>query len=130
MRLTYTKEKETKMDTITPTAVKTMMHDIDVRLDRKSHYDECFGHLGLSYRVGHHKYVTFEDLSSTFEEYAADHKNADWACYLYILAKNQPEYLDFYTRAYNIGGMETLEAIYNNVTETTPMTVIYPIYKH
>lgn len=118
------------MNHITPTAVKTMMHDIDVRLDRKSHYEPHFGHLGLAYRVGSHKYVTLEDFSRTFEEYEADHKNADWACYLYILAKNQPELLDFYTKAYNIGGMETLEAVYNNVTETTPMPVVYLIHKH
>lgn len=130
MRLTYTKEKENKMNHITTTETKTMMHDIDVRLDRKSHYNECFGHIGLTYRVGTHKYVTFEDFSRTFEEYETDHKNAEWACYLYILAKNQPELLDFYTKAYNIGGMETLETVYNNVTETTPMTVVYPIHKH
>lgn len=118
------------MYNVTNTQVKAMMHAIDVRLDQKSHYSECFDHLGLTYRVGNHKFVTFEDFSRTFEEYEADHKNAEWACYLYILAKNQPEYLDFYTKAYNIGGMETLEAVYNNVTETSPMTVVYPIHKH
>lgn len=32
------KEKETKMNPITATMAKTMMHDIDVRLDQKSHY--------------------------------------------------------------------------------------------
>lgn len=117
------------MNPITPTEVKTMMHDIDVRLDQKSHYDAHFSHLGLAYRVGHHKYVTIEDFSRTFEEYEAGHKNADWACYLYILAKNQPELLDFFTKTYNIGGMETLEVVYNNVTETTPMTIVYPIYR-
>lgn len=115
---------------VTETQVKAMMHTIDVRLDQKSHYNECFDHLGLTYRVGNHKFVTFEDFSSTFEEYEADHKNTDWACYLYILTKNNPEYIGFYTKAYNIGGMETLEVVYNNVTETTPMTVVYPIYKH
>lgn len=118
------------MNAITPTAVKTMMHDIDVSLDRKSHYNAHFDYLGITYRVGHHKYVTIEDFSHTFAEYESDHKNTDWACYIYILAKNQPEYLDFYIKAYNIGGMETLEAIYNNVTETTPMNVVYPIHKH
>lgn len=118
------------MHNVTETQAKAMMHDIDVRLDQKSHYNECFGRIGLTYRVGNHKYVTFEDFSRTFEEYETDHKNAEWACYLYILAKNQPELLDFYTKAYNIGGMETLETVYNNVTETTPMTVVYPIHKH
>lgn len=118
------------MNAITPTEVKTMMHDIDVRLDRKSHYDAHFGHLGLTYHVGNHKYVTLEDFSRTFEEYEADHKDTDWACYIYTLVKNNPERLSFYTQAYNIGGMETLEAVYNNVTESTPMTVVYPIYKH
>ena len=118
------------MYNVTETQAKAMMHDIDVRLDQKSHYNECFGRIGLTYRVGNHKYVTFEDFSRTFEEYETDHKNAEWACYLYILAKNQPELLDFYTKAYNIGGVETLEAVYNNVTETTQMTVVYPISKH
>lgn len=118
------------MNTITPTEVKTMMHNIDVRLDQKSHYDAHFSHLGLAYHVGNHKYVTLEDFSRTFEEYEAAHKGADWACYLYTLTKNNPERLHFYTQAYDIGGMEALEAIYNNVTETTPMTVVYPIYKH
>lgn len=118
------------MNAITTTEVKTMMRDIDVRLDQKSHYNVQFGHIGLAYRVGTHKFVTFEDFSRTFREYGADHKNADWACYLYILAKNQPELLEFFAKAYNIGGMETLEAVYNNVTETTPMTVVYLIHKN
>lgn len=118
------------MNAITTTTVKTMMHNIDVRLDRKSHYDAHYNHLGISYHVGDHKYVTLEDFSNTFEEYETDHKGTDWACHLYILAKNNPERIDFYTQAYNIGGLETLETVYNNVTETTPMTVVYPIYKH
>lgn len=96
------------MNPITTAEVRTMMHDIDVRLDRKSHYDAHFGHLGLAYRVGIHKYVTFEDFSRTFEEYEADHKDADWPCYLYILGKNQPELLNFFTKAYNFAGMEPL----------------------
>lgn len=118
------------MDTITTTMVKTMMHDIDVRLDRKSHYDKRFGLYGLTYHVGTHKYVTFEDFSSTFEEYETDNKGAEWACYLYILAKNQPELLDFFTRAYNLGGMETLENLIDNQTEHGNQPTVYAIRKH
>lgn len=130
MRLIYTKEKETKMNPITPTEVKTMMHDIDVRLDQKSHYDAQFSHLGLAYRVGHHKYVTLEDFSHTFEEYEADHKNADWACYLYILVKNQPELLDFFTKAYNFAGMEALRMLMDKQDYDGPQTEVYLIRKH
>lgn len=117
------------MNHITPTAVKTMMHDIDVRLSQKSHYDAHFGHLGLAYRVGHHKYVTFEDFSRTFEDYEADHKNADWACYLYILAKNQPELLDFFTKAYNFAGMDTLRVFMDKQNSDCPQTEVYLIRK-
>lgn len=118
------------MNPITPTEVKTMMHDIDVRLDQKSHYDAHFSLLGLAYRVGHHKYVTLEDFSRTFEEYEADHKNADWACYLYILAKNQPELLDFFTKAYNFAGMETLRVFMDKQDYDGPQTEVYIIRKH
>lgn len=118
------------MTTITTTAVKTMMHDIDVRLDQKSHYNAHFGPLGLSYRVGYHKYVTFEDFSSTFEEYEADHKDADWACYLYILAKNQPEFLDFFIKAYNFAGMDTLRVFMDKQEYGVPQTEVYLIRKH
>lgn len=118
------------MNTITPTAVKTMMHDIDVRLDRKSHYDVHFGHIGLAYRVGIHKFVTFEDFSSTFEEYENDHKNADWACYLYILAKNQPELLDFFTKSYNFAGMDALRVLMDKQDYDGPQTEVYLIRKH
>lgn len=117
------KEKETKMNTITPTAVKTMIHNIDVRLDQKSHYDIDHTPKGIIYHIGDHKYVTLDDYSQAFEDH-------EWACYLYTLVKNNPERLSFYLQAYNIGGMEILEALYDNVTETTPMTVVYPIYKH
>lgn len=117
------------MNTITTTTVKTMMHTIDVRLDQKSHYDTDHTPKGIIYHVGDRKYVTLDDYSQAFEDYGWDH-DAEWACYLYTLVKNNPERLSFYVQAYNIGGMETLEAVYNNVTETTPMTVVYPIYKH
>ena len=85
---------------------------------------------GTIYHVGDHKYVTLDDYSQAFEDYEWDHNGAEWACYLYALIKNNPERIDFYIQAYNIGGMETLEAVYNNVTESTPMTIVYPIYKH
>lgn len=118
------------MDTVTTTEIQTMMHDIDVRLDQKSHYDPCFGIYGLTYHVGPHKYVTLGDFSNTFEEYEADHKGAEWACYLYILAKNQPELLDFFTRAYNLGGMRTLETLIDNQTEHGTQPTVYAIQKH
>ena len=124
------KEKETKMDIITATMVKTMMHDIDVRLDRKSHYDPCFGLYGLTYHVGAHKYVTFEDFSNTFEEYEVDNKGAEWACYLYILAKNQPELLNLFVRSYNLGGMETLETLIDDQIEHGTQPTVYAIQKH
>lgn len=118
------------MNPITTTEAKAMMHDIDVRLDQKSHYDPCFGLYGLTYHVGTHKYVTFEDFSRTFEEYETIHKDAEWACHLYILAKNQPELLDFFTRAYNLGGTETLEILFNNQTEHGHQPTVYPLHKH
>ena len=107
-----------------------MMHDIDVRLDQKSHYDPCFSSYGLTYHVGTHKYVTIEDFSDTFEAYEADHNGAEWACYLYILAKNQPELLDFFTRAYNLGGMRVLELLIDNQTEHGNQPTVYAIQKH
>ena len=118
------------MNTITPTTVKTMMHDIDVRLDRKSHYNECFAHIGLAYRVGTHKVVTFEDFSRTFEEYETDNKGADWACYLYILAKNQPELLPFFIQTYNFAGMEALRTLMDKQDYDGPQTEVYLIRKH
>lgn len=118
------------MNIITTTMVKTMMHDIDVRLDQKSHYNECFGLYGLTYHVGTHKYVTFEDFSSTFEEYETDHKNADWACYLYILAKNQPDFLPFFIKAYNYAGMDALNVLMDKQNYDGPQTKVYLIHKH
>lgn len=118
------------MNTITTTMAKTMMHDIDVRLDQKSHYNVHFSHIGLTYRVGTHKFVTFEDFSRTFEEYETDHKNADWACYLYILAKNQPELLDFFIKAYNFAGMDALRVFMDKQNYDGPQNEIYLIRKN
>lgn len=117
------------MNTITTNEVEAMMHHIDVRLDQKSHYAMEYMPKGVAYHVGDHKYVTLDDYSQAFQDYEWDHDGAEWACYLYTLAKNNPELIDFYTRAYSIGGMETLEALYNKVIETTPMTTVYMIYK-
>lgn len=118
------------MDAITTTEIQAMMHDIDVRLDRKSHYDPCYGDYGLTYRVGPHKYVTVEDLSATFEEYEADHNGAEWACYLYILAKNQPELTDFFILTYNLEGMEALELLIDNQAEHGNQPTVYAMRRH
>lgn len=118
------------MNTITTTKVLTMMHDIDVRLDQKSHYTAQFDHLGLAYRVGNHKFVTFEDFSRTFEEYETDNKGAEWACYLYILTKNQPELLDFFTKAYNFAGIGALRVFVDKQDDDGPQNEIYLIHKH
>lgn len=118
------------MYNVTKTQAKAMMHDIDVRLDQKSHYNECFGHIGLAYRVGTHKFVTFEDFSRTFEEYETDNKDSEWACYLYILAKNQPELLDFFTKAYNFAGMDVLRVCMDKQNYDGPQNEIYLIHKN
>lgn len=118
------------MATITTAEVKTMMHDIDVRLDRKSHYDPCFCDYGLTYHVGTYKHVTLEDFSDTFEEYEADHNGAEWACYIYILVKNQPELLDFFISAYNFGGIETLEVLIDSQIERGNQPTVYAIRRH
>ena len=118
------------MNTVTTDEIKTMMHNIDVSFDRKSHYDTNVMPKGMIYHVGDHKYVTLDDYAQTFEDFEWDNDGAEWACYLYTLAKNNPERIDFYTQAYNIGGMETLETLYNNVTENELQTIVYPIYKH
>nr|DAI70440.1 MAG TPA: hypothetical protein [Caudoviricetes sp.] len=118
------------MNPITPTKVKTMMHDIDVRLDQKSHYNAHFGYIGLAYRVGIHKYVTFEDFSQTFEEYETDNKGSEWACYLYILAKNHPELLEFFTKAYNFAGMDALRIFMDKQDYDGPQTEVCLIHKH
>lgn len=118
------------MNTITTTTAKTMMHYIDVRLDQKSHYNVHFSHTGLTYRVGNHKFVTFEDFSRTFEEYETNHENADWACYLYILAKNQPELLDLFIKAYNFAGMDALRVFMDKQNYDGPQNEIYLIHKN
>lgn len=118
------------MNAITTAEVKTMMHNIDVRLDQKSHYDVHFGHIGLAYRVGTHKFVTFEDFSRTFEEYETDNKGSDWACYLYILSKNQPKLIDFFTKAYNFAGMDALRVFIDKQEYDNPQTEVYLVRKH
>lgn len=116
------------MHTITTDEVKAMIHNIDVRLDQKSHYSMDCMPKGVVYHVGDHKYVTLDDFSYVFESYEWDHKEADYACYMYILVKNNPERIDFYVRAYNIGGPEVLEAVYNAVAEAGPEPVVYRTY--
>lgn len=118
------------MDTITTADVRTMMHDIDVRLDRKSHYNVQFDHLGLAYRVGDHKFVTLEDFANTFEEYEVEHNEMDWTCYLYILAKNQPELLDFFTKAYNFAGLDALRVFLDKQDSDIQQTEVYLIRRH
>lgn len=118
------------MNTITTTEVLVMMHTIDVRLDQKSHYDINHTPKGVIYHVGDHKYVTLNDYAQTFEDYESAHNGTEWACYLYTLTKNNPERIDFYVRVYNVGGMETLETVYSNVTETEYMPIVYQVYKH
>ena len=118
------------MNTITTNEIKAIIHNIDVRLDQKSHYDTDHTPKGTIYHVGDHKYITLDHYSQAFEDYEWDHHGAEGACYLYTLTKNNPERIDFYARAYNIGGMETLETLYNNITENEPQTIVYPIYKH
>lgn len=118
------------MNAITTAEVKTMMHNIDVRLDQKSHYNAYFDHIGLAYRVGIHKFVTFEDFSRTFEEYETDNKGSDWACYLYILAKNQPELLDLFTKAYNFAGMDALRVSIDKQDYDNLQPEVHLIRKH
>lgn len=111
--------------TLTTSQVETMMHDIDVRLNRKSHYDKCPGLYNLSYHVGDHEYVSLEDFSDTFDEYGTDHNGAEWACYIYILAKNHPEYTDFFIKAYNLGGLDVLKNVVDKQTEDHDTPVVY-----
>lgn len=118
------------MNNLTTAEVKTMIHDIDVRLDQKSHYNPQFDALGLAYQVGFHKFVTSEDFSNTFEEYETVHKDAEWACYLYILSKNQPELLDFFTKGYNFAGLAALRVFMDEQYYAGPQPEVRLIRRH
>lgn len=124
------REKETKMNAITTDEVKAMIHNIDVRLDQKSHYDTTHTPKGIIYHVGDRKYVTLDDFAQAFDDYEWDHTDADYACHMYILCKNNPERIDFYVQAYNIGGIRVLEEIYNAIDETGTASVVYYTYNH
>lgn len=115
---------------ITTDEVKAMISDMNVRLDRKTHYALKFGPLGLTYRIGHHEFVTFEEFGRSFDDYENAHEGVDWSCYLYILVKNQPELLNFYTQAYNIGGLDALRVCLNEQGDNGPQPEVYLIRRH
>ena len=70
-------------------------------------YDEKDG----VYRIGDYGYVSDKAYAKAFDDYVEQCGGAEWCRSLYMLEANQPELLEFYVMAYNIGGSGVLDVL-------------------
>lgn len=93
---------------ITLKQVQDMIHSIDTRLIPECHDFDAYTETDVIWRIGDYGYVDADVYDQAFRDYDERNGETEWARSMYVLEGNQPNRLEFFVEAYNIGGMPML----------------------
>lgn len=96
---------------ITLKQARDMIHSIDNRLIPECRDFDTYTETDEIWRIGDYGYVDADVYEQAFREYEARNGKAEWARTMYVLEGNQPNHLEYFVEAYNLGGMPMLNGL-------------------
>lgn len=96
---------------ITLKQVQDMIHSIDTSLIPECRDLDAYTETDDIWRIGDYGYVDADVYEQAFRDYEERNGEAEWVSTMYVLEGNQPDRLEFFVKAYNLGGMSTLDAL-------------------
>lgn len=98
---------------ITLEQARDMIHSIDTSLISECRDFDAYTETDVIWRIGDYGYVDADVYEQAFREYEERSGKAEWARPMYVLEGNQPNRLEFFVEAYNLGGVPMLDGLLN-----------------
>lgn len=98
---------------ITLEQARDMIHSIDTSLVSECRDFDAYTETDAIWRIGDYGYVDADVYEQAFREYEERSGKAEWARPMYVLEGNQPNRLEFFVEAYNLGGVPMLDGLLN-----------------
>lgn len=96
---------------ITLKQARDMIRSIDTSLIPECRDFDAYTETDEIWRIGDYGYVDADVYEQAFREYEARNGETEWARPMYVLEGNQPNHLEYFVEAYNLGGMPMLNGL-------------------
>lgn len=96
---------------ITLDQARDMIRSIDNRLIPECRDFDTYTEADDIWRIGDYGYVDADVYEQAFRDYEERNGKTEWASTMYVLEGNQPNRLEFFVEAYNLGGMPMLDGL-------------------
>lgn len=93
---------------ITLDQARDMIRSIDDRLITECRDFDTYTETDDIWRIGDYGYVDADVYEQAFRDYEERNGKTEWARTMYVLEGNQPDRLETFVKAYNLGGMASL----------------------
>lgn len=93
---------------ITLNQARDMIRSIDNRLIPECRDFDTYTETDVIWRLGDYGYVDADVYEQAFRDYEERNGETEWARTMYVLEGNQPDRLEAFVKAYNLGGMVLL----------------------
>lgn len=90
---------------------RDMIHSIDNRLIPECRDFDTYTETDEIWRIGDYGYVDADVYEQAFRDYEERNGGTEWARPMYVLEGNQPNHLEYFVEAYNLGGMPMLNGL-------------------
>lgn len=91
--------------------VQDMIHSIDTSLIPECRDFDAYTETDDIWRIGDYGYVAADVYEQAFRDYEERNGETEWARPMYVLEGNQPNRLEYFVEAYNLGGMPMLDGL-------------------
>lgn len=98
---------------ITLDQARDMIRSIDNRLIPECRDFDTYTETDNIWRIRDYGYVDADVYEQAFRDYEERNGKTEWAHTMYVLEGNQPDYLEAFVKAYNLGGMALLYGLLN-----------------
>lgn len=93
---------------LTVEQARDMISSIDTSLIPECRDFDTYTETDEIWRIGDYGYVDADVYEQAFRDYEARNGKAEWARTMYVLEGNQPNKLEYFVKAYNLGGVTML----------------------
>lgn len=96
---------------LTVEQARDMIHSIGTSLIPECRDFDTYTETDDIWRIGDYGYVDADVYEQAFRDYEERNGKTEWARIMYVLEGNQPDRLEAFVKAYNLGGMALLDGL-------------------
>lgn len=110
---------------ITLDQARDMIRSIDNRLIPECRDFDTYTETDVIWRIGDYGYVDADVYEQAFRDYEERNGKPKWARTMYVLEGNQPDRLEAFVKAYNLGGMPMLNGLLDDQCDNGDADDVY-----